>query len=115
VWTAIAFGIGLSQYWSYANHRFDPRQARRLFAFIGAGGLLGAVPGGQIARLMSIAFSTRSALLAAAGLSLVVIVFVGLLDVFTPCTPAHRRHGTLEEIRSARSGCAHCRDHGCCC
>jgi ATP/ADP translocase len=37
LWTAIAFGIGLSQYWSYANHRLDPRQARRLFAFIGAG------------------------------------------------------------------------------
>jgi AAA family ATP:ADP antiporter len=105
VWTAIAFGIGLSQYWSYANHRFDPRQARRLFAFIGAGGLLGAVPGGQIARLMSIAFSTRSALLAAAGLSLVVIVFVGLLDRAHPVyPPPHRLRGTLEHIRSARGG-----------
>jgi len=105
VWTAIAFGIGLSQYWSYANHRLDPRQARRLFAFIGAGGLLGAVPGGQIARLMSLAFSTRSALLAAAGLSLVVVVFVGLLERVHPLLlPPPRRHATLEHIRSARGG-----------
>ena len=105
VWTAIAFGIGLSQYWSYANHRLDPRQARRLFAFIGAGGLLGAVPGGQIASLVSLAFSTRAALLAAAGLSLLVVVIVALLERVRPLNgPAHRRHGTLEEIRSARSG-----------
>lgn len=105
LWTAIAFGIGLSQYWSYANHRLDPRQARRLFAFIGAGGLLGAVPGGQIARLMSVAFNTRSALLAAAALSLVVVVFVGLLERVKPTLPpAHRRHGALEQIHSARGG-----------
>lgn len=106
LWTAIAFGIGLSQYWSYANHRLDPRQARRLFAFIGAGGLLGAVPGGQIARLMSMAFSTRSALLAAAALSLVVVAFIGLLERTNPVAPppVHRRHGALEQIRSARGG-----------
>ena len=105
IWTAIAFGIGLSQYWSYANHRLDARQARRLFSFIGAGGLLGAVPGGQIARLMSLQFNTRSALLAAAALSLVVIVFVGLLERVHPLNgPAHRRHATLEQIRSARGG-----------
>lgn len=105
VWTAVAFGIGLSQYWSYANHRLDPRQARRLFAFIAAGGLLGAVPGGQIAKLMSVRFSTPSALLAAASLSLVTIGFIWLLERRRfQSPPANRRHETMEQIRSARGG-----------
>jgi AAA family ATP:ADP antiporter len=105
VWTAVAFGIGLSQYWSYANHRLDPRQARRLFAFIGAGGLLGAVPGGQIAKLMSVAYSTRSALLAAAALSLLTVGFVWLLERRRFQQPlVRRRTETMEQIRSARGG-----------
>jgi ATP/ADP translocase len=108
VWTASAFGIGLSQYWSYANHRLDPRQARRLFAFIGAGGLLGAVPGGQIASLMSLAFSTRAALLAAAGLSLVVVVRRAARACSPLLTgpPPPRTYGGDHAVPAA--GCAHC-------
>lgn len=105
VWTAIAFGIGLSQFWSYANHRLDPRQARRLFSFIGAGGLLGAVPGGQIATLMAVAFSPRSALLAAGALSLVTIGFIWQLERRRSRTLAGpRRNETMERLKSARGG-----------
>lgn len=41
LWLGIAFAIAVSQFWTYAIQVFDPRQARRLFAVIGAGGLLG--------------------------------------------------------------------------
>lgn len=105
VWAAVAFGIGLSQFWSYANHRFDPRQARRLFAFIGAGGLLGAVPGGQIASLFGRYSETRFALLAAAGLSVALILIVTLLERGRRSEiTGPRRHGALEQLRSARGG-----------
>ena len=50
VWLGMAFAIAVSQFWTYANRVFDPRQARRLFAFIGAGGLLGAMLGGLAGR-----------------------------------------------------------------
>ncbi len=49
IWLGMAFAIAVSQFWTYANQVFDPRQARRLFSFIGAGGLLGSVLGGTMA------------------------------------------------------------------
>ncbi len=104
VWAAVAFGISLSQFWSYANHRFDPRQARRLFAFIGAGGLLGAVPAGQIASFFGNHSQTRFALLAAAGLSMALILIVTLLERGRSSNSSQRGHGALEELRSARGG-----------
>lgn len=56
-WVAIAFylwglllGILLiSQFWTLANVTYDPRQAKRLFGFIGAGAPLGGTAGGLMA------------------------------------------------------------------
>lgn len=50
LWIALATALTLTQLWSYVNHLFDARQARRLFGLIGAGSLLGGVLGGQITR-----------------------------------------------------------------
>ena len=58
VFTSIVYGLLASQFWLFANHLFDPRQAKRLFGFIGAGALLGGILGGQIARLASSSFGT---------------------------------------------------------
>jgi AAA family ATP:ADP antiporter len=49
IWLGMVFAIAVSQFWSFANQVYDPRQARRLFSFIGAGGLLGSVLGGLMA------------------------------------------------------------------
>ncbi len=49
--TSIVYAMLISQFWTLANHSLDARQARRLFGFIGAGGLLGGIAGGQTARL----------------------------------------------------------------
>lgn len=79
VWIAIATVLLLSQFWSYTNTRLDPRQARRLFGFVGAGGLLGGVAGGQLARLAGTS-SPRFALVAAAVPIALTIVLVPLFD-----------------------------------
>jgi len=106
VWTTIAFGIGVSQLWSFANHVFDARQARRVFALIGAGGLLGAIPGGQIASLAGRFSETRAALLAAACLSLSLMVLAHLIEARRPARPPSRpRTARPSDRRSrARSG-----------
>ena len=41
VWISIAYVMIVSQFWLFSNHVLDPRQARRLFGFIGAGGIAG--------------------------------------------------------------------------
>lgn len=53
VWTAVVGVLMVSLFWSWAAERLDVRQARRLFAAVGAGGILGSVFGGQLARLGS--------------------------------------------------------------
>jgi AAA family ATP:ADP antiporter len=67
VWITLTFGVAVSQFWSLSNRLLDARQAKRLFGLIGAGGLLGGIAGGQVARLVAAAFEPRAGLLAAAG------------------------------------------------
>jgi AAA family ATP:ADP antiporter len=91
VWLGMAFAIAVSQFWTYANQAFDPRQARRLFAFIGAGGLLGAMLGGLVAAGVTRVAGTRFTLLAAAALMLTVPVLVVLIERSRgPMMPAPR-------------------------
>jgi AAA family ATP:ADP antiporter len=102
VWLGMAFAIAVSQVWSYANHVFDPRQARRLFAFIGAGGLLGAIPGGLLAWGVTRVAGTRSTLLASAALILALLVLVVLIERSRPNIhppPAEQRRVRVEEAR----------------
>ena len=78
LWATLAIALNLSQIWALAAQIFDPRQARRLFAFLGAGSLLGGIAGGQTAVLVSQQFGTRAALLAG-GISLLVAAGLAVL------------------------------------
>ncbi len=68
LWISIVGILLVSQFWSYSSHLLNARQAKRLFGFIGAGGILGSVAGGQLARWTSSRFDTYAALLVAAAL-----------------------------------------------
>ena len=52
VWVNCFGVIAPVQAWSFANSVFDVRQARRLFALIGAGASLGSIAGGVLARVL---------------------------------------------------------------
>jgi len=102
IWLGMAFAIAVSQVWSYANHVFDPRQARRLFAFIGAGGLLGAIPGGLLAWGTTRVAGTRATLLASGVVVLGMLLLVVLIERFRPNTqppPVTSREARLQEAR----------------
>ncbi len=102
IWLGMAFAIAVSQFWTYANHVFDPRQARRLFAFIGAGGLLGAMLGGLLAAAVTRVAGTRFTLLAAAALLLVLPILVVLIERLrepASAMPRSRRRLRYEETR----------------
>ena len=92
VWLGIAFAIAVSQFWTYANQAFDARQARRLFSFIGAGGLMGSILGGVMAVAVTRIAGTRFTLLGAAAVLLVVPGLVVLIERYRgPIADAPRR------------------------
>jgi ATP/ADP translocase len=70
----------ISQFWTLANLIFDPRQARRLFGFIGAGASLGGFVGGSLPAFFAKTLGSRQMLLVSAivlaGCTLVVTAIV---------------------------------------
>ena len=103
LFTSIVYGLLGSQFWLLANHLFDPRQAKRLFGFIGAGALLGGILGGQIARLASSSFGTGAVPLVSAFLLVVVaLVMLKARSFATPEEQDDRSHES--KLDRARGG-----------
>jgi len=69
----------ISQFWALANVVFDPRQARRLFGFIGAGASLGGILGAYLAIYLAKNIGTEVLLLLSAGFMLLSIAAAGLV------------------------------------
>src|SRR5215467_9189233 len=74
-WGALAGLLLISQFWTLANDIFDPRQAKRVFGFIGGGSSLGGILGADLARRYAKTIGTDNLLLVGAGL-LVLCFFV---------------------------------------
>jgi AAA family ATP:ADP antiporter len=70
----------ISQFWTLANLIFDPRQAKRVFGFIGAGSSLGGFAGGALPAFFAQTLGSRQVLLVSAmvltACAVVVIVIV---------------------------------------
>jgi AAA family ATP:ADP antiporter len=65
----------ISQFWTLANDVYDPRQAKRLFGFIGGGASLGGIAGSSLA-LQAKAIGTTNLLLVSAVLMVGCLVLV---------------------------------------
>ena len=65
----------ISQFWTLANEVYDPRQAKRLFGFIGGGASLGGIAGSSLA-LQATAIGTTNLLLVSA---MLMVVCLGLV------------------------------------
>ena len=94
VWMSIAYVMNVSQFWSFSNHVLDPRQAKRLFGFVGAGGLLGGIAGGQLAKVISSVADTRTTFPVAAA----ILILNGVLILFI-----QKRHRPADQASVAGS------------
>ena len=105
VWAAIVFVVLVSQFWSFAAHVLDARQAKRVFGLLGTGGLLGGIAGGQLARFFTSIVGTRNTLLVASGviLSGVAVNLVLLGASFEGDGPDVRKR-KYEEAGGSREG-----------
>src|SRR5262249_51144505 len=63
IWVSVFGVITASQFWLLANYVFNPREAKRLFALIGAGGVLGGIFGGYFTKYGAHWFGTENLLL----------------------------------------------------
>jgi len=86
-WVAVAFyllalilGILLtSQFWTLANDVYDPRQAKRIFGFIGAGSSLGGATGAALTAFLVESVGAKNMLLISASIMggcLAIVMFI---------------------------------------
>ena len=87
-WVAVAFyfyglilGVLLiSQFWTLANEVYDPRQAKRIFGFVGGGASLGGIMGSYIlTSLVGVLGPTNLLLVSAAILGLCALIVTSIL------------------------------------
>ena len=72
---ALILGILLiSQFWTLANDVYDPRQAKRLFGFIGGGASLGGATGAGLTALLVERVGTKNMLLVSAAIMAVCLL-----------------------------------------
>src|SRR5262249_44926042 len=76
VWGSLFGAITASQFWLLATHVFNPREARRVFSWIGVGGILGGVFGGALTNRMAHWLGTESLLLVCAGMMAATVVLL---------------------------------------
>src|SRR5262245_35591704 len=78
IWVDIFVVLAVTQVWTLANYSLSAREAKRLFGFIGSGGILGGIFGGFISTVLAHTLGTESLLLAmAASIALSIgLVFV---------------------------------------
>ena len=60
IWVAIFALLATSQFWVLANIVFNPREAKRLFGFIGAGAIAGGILGGYLTSVLAQLISSES-------------------------------------------------------
>jgi len=67
VWVAIFALISTSQFWILANSIFNPREAKRLFGFIGSGAIAGGIFGGYLTKFLAPIIGSEQLLFVCAG------------------------------------------------
>ncbi len=82
VWVSIFSSFTVTQFWLFANDLFDPREAKRLFGFVGSGGILGGMVGGSITSWLAHTLGARNLLIVAAFILAACIFIINLLWQF---------------------------------
>lgn len=64
VWVGIMGVLAPTQVWTLANYLLTTREAKRVYGMVAGGGILGAIFGGYLCKLIARAFGTESLLIA---------------------------------------------------
>ena len=84
IWVSVFSVLVVTLFWLVANDLYRPREAKRLFGFIGSGGILGGVVGSFIASIGARVIGTEHLLLLSAAVLVLCWVVVQQLWDLTP-------------------------------
>ncbi|MEM1041223.1 MAG: Npt1/Npt2 family nucleotide transporter [Bacteroidota bacterium] len=106
VWVSIYSVLATSQYWLLAGAVFDPAQAKRIFALLSFGAILGAILGGELTGYLveEVEMRTRDLLWVAVGVLTVTAVLINLIRWRATDGRAGRPEGLRRNDGPARSG-----------
>src|SRR3989338_2772490 len=84
IWVAIFSVLVVTLFWLVANDLYRPREAKRLFGFIGSGGILGGIVGSSLAAAWAKVLGTENLILLSAALLCLCWVLVQELWTLAP-------------------------------
>lgn len=97
IWVNIFSVMVVTEFWIFVNGYFTPPEAKRLFGFIGTGGIIGGAAGGFITQqLVSVVGTERLLLISGAILGICIVLVVWIHNRYSHRTAAR------EEQRSRR-------------
>jgi len=103
VWTGLLATVVVVQFWLQLGDVLDVVQAKRVFAIIGAGGLVGATLGSAGAGALLALFGDARSLLPVSGALFAVAAFVPIgFSTKSASEPARRRRGDSKRHRGLR-------------
>jgi ATP:ADP antiporter, AAA family len=105
IWVGIFGVLAVTQVWTLANYVLTGREAKRLFGFIGSGGILGGIFGGFFSNFLARSLGTESLLLAMAvsiGISISLVFAIraqsgDMVQALSETAVAEESPGTLVE------------------
>src|SRR5262245_22084351 len=100
IWVSVFGVITASQFWLLANHVFNAREAKRLYALVGAGGVLGGSFGGGFTSFGAHVFGTPNLLLWCMGFMGLTIL---ILELVSREAPTAQTPISLDEEQTAGS------------
>lgn len=100
IWVAIFGVITSAQFWLLANYVFNAREAKRLFGFIGAGGIIGGIFGGYLTNYLAKDLSTHNLIFICIAF-LIVCIFL-LWSIWTGST-RNRYQEKFERKKTAQT------------
>ena len=88
VWVSVYSVLLISQFWMTANILYSASQAKRLFGFIGSGGILGGILGGGLTNGIATSTGTENLILVSAGILIVIALIADRLNRITSISMA---------------------------
>lgn len=99
LWVNVYGLLLMSQFWVFANSVSNPHEAKRIYGFIGVGGILGGLFGGMVAPGLASAWNL-SALMITGAVALAAGVATVVLSVKRSSLPPAEDTGDTREVRN---------------